>query len=125
MGVSWEGLTLMGQVEMLDLKWYPGVCSLLWLNVPSAGKTTSNSHWEMWYRCAHDCSSWNTATQSCLQMWVVTLSVEEAVTFKRAGKICIEIQICLTALAIFRTTEKEIAFILLRIKGLFITSFLH
>lgn len=25
----------MGQVEMRDLKWYPGVCSLLWLNVPS------------------------------------------------------------------------------------------
>lgn len=115
----------MGQEEMLDLKWYPGVCSLLWLNMPSACKTTSKSHWEMWYRCAQDCSSWKIATQFCLQMQVVTVSAEEAVTFKRAGKICIEVQIRLTALAIFKTTKKEIAFIPLRIKGLFITSSLH
>lgn len=57
-------------------------------------------------------------------MKVVTLSAEEAVTFKREGKICIEIQIYLTALAIFKTTKK-IAFILPRMKGLFIISSLH
>lgn len=113
----------MGQAEMLDLKWYPGLCSLLWLSVPSAGKITSNSPWEMWYRCPHDSSSWKTATQSCLQLKVVTLSVGEAMAFERAGKICIGIQICLIARAIFKTTKKEVAFILLRIKGLFIMKF--
>lgn len=74
--------------------------------------------------CAHGCS-WKTGSQSRLQMQVVTLSAEEAARFERAGKMCIEIEICLTALAIFKTTQKEIAFILLRSQSLFITSSLH
>ena len=115
----------MGQVEMLDLKWYPVACSLPWLNVPSAGKTKSNSCRVRCYWCAHGCSSWKTTSQSCPQMQVVTLSVEEAARFERTGKICIEIQICLTALAIFKNTQKEIAVILLRSKSLFITSSYH
>lgn len=110
---------------MLDLKWYPVACSLPWLNVLSTGETTSNSHWVRWYWCAHGCSSWKTALRSCPYMQVVTLSVEEAVRFERPGKMCIEIQIWLTALAISETTPKEIAFILLRSKSLFITSSLH